>query len=258
MATPRDIHPNEWVQVRPVHPDEGEPVLGYELVRDVRTSGTQEVRLVDECFGLPGAGNALGLISAVAGAGALSNVSTLVTTTEGAQGVLAMAAGTAAGNFSAAYQVSAMRPGTARLRLTWRVAVEALSTAAQEYQLAFGLGDQWSGGTIAPTTSGLTFRYDRATDGDFWSTVVTVGGVATKVVSSVAPAATFSVFELDVGEAGQWAKFYINNVLIRATYQDVTGFLLGAGLVMRKTVGATQRSAYVDFVQLLLTDGAER
>jgi len=242
------------VRVRPVW--NGHQVRGYEVVQgNMQPWGC--VSIYDDFLSLLQITAALrvsppsGLSIIPAATGAVTVVSTGVSATEKACGVLDLAVSAVADSVAATHSALALKSGLGRYMAAFRAAPNVLSTGAQEFACSFGFSDNFAAGAVNPTNDGCLIRYDRATDGDFWSCVTTVGGAATKTVTTVAPvAATFQTFEVDIGEEGTFVCYRIDGVPVaQHAISAVTG-RYGCGFVMRKTVGATQRDLLVDAFRL--------
>lgn len=97
---------------------------------------------------------------------------------------------------------------------------------------------------------GLGFRYDRATDGDFYSCISLNGSSETKTVTAVVPSTTaVQKLRVVVNAAGTEAKFYIDGTLVAThttnlPYSATTG-ISGFGAKIEKTASAA--STNVDY-----------
>lgn len=135
---------------------------------------------------------------------------------------------------------------------TWEadIYVGNLSTAAEEFVSVFGFGDT---GTAEPT-DGAYFYYDRSGAGVNWRLKTANNGVRTDT-DSVIPvvAGVFVRLKVVVNYAGTLVSYYINGVLVGTNNTNIPiagGRETGAVISIIKTVGATARLLYLDWVWL--------
>jgi len=262
-----NLHPDEWIRVRPLFNNTDGSTSGYETVAGDRSIGTRDVDIADDFVSAAFIGGvpfpSCQLIFGTAG-GTFSNNNSGSNTTERTVGVLQCINGGAAGNFIFGSHSGLLVCGYSRVRLFWRIDLQALATAGEDYDVSFGFSDNFFAGAVNPTTHGCLFRYSRATDGNFWACVTTIGGVAVKTVTTTAPTpGTYQVLEIDIATDGSFVRYYIDNATVAAHYQGsslaaaVAG-PFGAGTCIRKTAGAAARSSFLDFFRLLIEQDTER
>jgi hypothetical protein len=198
----------------------------------------------------------LNWLATVNGAGASIAPSTVgVDTVPGdAAGVFALTTGTNnSGNATLSTYASAMKVGTFdNTIMEWRIMLQTLSTAAQEYRVSFGwLDNPGSGDEV----DGVYFEYDRATAGDFWRICTSNNSVRTKTTTSTAVAnlTTFSRFRIETQRANS-ASFYIDDVLVGTISTNLptgAGRMTGWGIKIVKSVGTTARLVYADYFTIM-------
>ncbi len=145
--------------------------------------------------------------------------------------------------------VSNVLLGGGAMWFEWKFILSALSTALEEYSFRVGLLDSTTGEAV----DGLYACYDRATDGDFFSTKAASNSSITKAVLASVPstAATGQSIGFLVNAAGTSAQAYINRVAIGSAI--TVNIPVGAGrqtspcAALIKSVGTTAVNVDVDF-----------
>ncbi len=143
-----------------------------------------------------------------------------------------------------------------------RITNGALSTAADEYNLALGFGDAFA--TSGQPVDGAYFIYRRDADGDFWVCCTRSNSTETKTVTATAPAgySAMTIFRIEVNSIGTSVVFKINGTTVATHTTNIpTGSsrTLGCGIKLEKqTYTATARYAYVDWFRLRKTRASAR
>lgn len=127
-----------------------------------------------------------------------------------------------------------------------------LSTASEEYYCRFGFSNATS--ITTDPVNGVFFKYDRATDGDFWSINTADNASRTKtVLSSAVVADTWYKLRIVVNADASAVEFYINDTFVGLMAANIpktagreVGFLTG----IAKTAGTTARSISMDYIAL--------
>ncbi len=155
------------------------------------------------------------------------------------------------GNSAATDRVSIIGGSSSQIRLgggvwrqEWLVDVPTLSTAAQEYVLYIGYGDQTA--TALDEQDGVYFLYDR-TVGVNWQCKTASNNTRTIVDSGTAvAAATFVKLGIEINAAATSCSFFIDGVIVPTAGMPITTNIpTGAGREMgfaarfQKTVGTT-------------------
>jgi hypothetical protein len=138
------------------------------------------------------------------------------------------------------------------LDMTWRCAVSALSTSAEEYFAAFGLYDVVHLSNT-DATDGLYFIYNRASHGDFWVCSVADNGTVVNTVTSVAVNANFRTFRIVANATWTSIQFYIDGTLVHTQTSGIPGNARNSylGMKVQKTVGTGQRDLYADYMEFV-------
>jgi hypothetical protein len=130
-----------------------------------------------------------------------------------------------------------------------RLAVEALSTSAQRYQVRAGWHDSQNS---ADVTDGIFWEYDDSVSA-YWRLCTSAGGVRTKLTSSL-PADTNYLY-LGIFLNGDWSRadfFSSSNGQLWSFHDSITANLpaavqpLGFSAGINKTIGTTQRNLSID------------
>lgn len=108
--------------------------------------------------------------------------------------------------------------GGGQTMYSWRISIPVLATTAQDYNLNLGLGNL----TAGEYTSGVYFRYSRATSAN-WLIVSATGGTRTTVITSIPVSTT---------------GYFIVRAIINATGTSVSYFIStnGAAFVLAGTI----------------------
>jgi len=126
--------------------------------------------------------------------------------------------------------------------------ITALSTAAEEYALMFGIGDTAG----ADMVDGCYFRYDRALAGVNWRIKTASNSVRTDTDSTVAVASgAWTRLKVVVNAAGTLVSYWINEILVGTNTLTIpTGAGRGTKFIldMKKSVGITVRFTLVDWI----------
>jgi hypothetical protein len=183
-------------------------------------------------------------VQQVSGTGATVAARTALQTDMGK--VLLQTGTTTTGRAAISRDVTSWLPGASFTSIMWRMKLSNLSTVGEEFSIYAGFGDVRGAGD---QTDGVYFKYDRLTDGDFWSTNTASNTTRTKTVQTTVPDATaFNRYRIDIANA--LASFYVNDVLIGT---NSTNLPTGAGRVscplfkIEKSAGTTDRFIDLDY-----------
>jgi len=137
--------------------------------------------------------------------------------------------------------------GSGAVQFRTRVYVDDLSTGIERYTLRLGLSDASAAGV-----DDVAFRYTDAVHSGHWNCYTRANTAETSVDSGVAVTAnSWFILELRVNATGTAADFYIDNApACTITTTIPTGIARASGIVpvtILKSVGITQRNAYVDY-----------
>lgn len=193
-------------------------------------SGTGAAASAGASYGYDTTNKAMGIVQITTG-----------TTTTGRAGLSARASG----------NPDNIIPTLGPCEFTMRVAVEALSTAGEEYAFYVGLIDNLN--AAGDVTDGVYFVYDRVTNGDFWCASTATANTRTRTVGSVAPTTSYVWLRCVINAAWTSADFYVNDVLIAtiATNLPVSGRATALGMKIEKSAGTTTRNADIDVAELI-------
>jgi hypothetical protein len=126
--------------------------------------------------------------------------------------------------------------------------IDTLSTAAQEYTLEIGLGDNT--GATADQTNGIYFKYDRTISTN-WLIVTSNGGVRTTTITSIAVTTNWTYLRIFLDQTNSQIIFYVDSATAGTITTnipvDVTD-IMGNLFKIRKTAGTTARTLHVDSV----------
>ena len=198
-----------------------------------------------------------GFSSSYSGAGAGNTTSTYgIDGTSHAQGVMSLQTGTTATgyvSFTRGYIVTT----TSALTLSFRNAVEAVSTGAQTYTARAGFGDTVGSGEHA---NGIFFRYTHSVNSGKWQCVTRAAGVETATDSGLTADTSFHVFAIKVNQAGTSVGFYVDGVLKQTHTTDIpaVGALMYQHWKIEKSIGTTSIGFDQDWFSLLLSRSSAR
>lgn len=134
-------------------------------------------------------------------------------------------------NSSGAYTL-----GGGAITITWDVMLTALSDANTTYQFWCGLG---TGSDYSEPTSGCYFSYIHSDNSGQWVGKTANASSRTPVNSSIAVAAnTWYRLRVDINAGATSVEFFVNDVSIGSTSNDITSNTLGAFVETVKTGGA--------------------
>lgn len=145
----------------------------------------------------------------------------------------------------------AVRLGLGKTYFTARIRIPTLSDATNRYVLRVGFGDNDS----ADMVDGVYFEYDDSASA-FWRTKSSSNSVRTIINSSVTVAInTWYRLDIEVNDAGDEAKFYIDDVLV-ATHNAANGYNIptgagretSVGTFVIKSIGTTARTILLDWM----------
>jgi hypothetical protein len=192
----------------------------------------------------------LGWTAVVSGTGASAQTGTYgLNGTEKAHGVLQIDTGTTSTGRAALSRLAGqVQLGYAEHSMTWRLALEALSTDVERFLFAFGFYN--NSGTGLDSTHGVYFRYRDDLNGGQWQCVARQAGAETVVDTSVAANTQYNIFRIDINQDGNQARFYINDSLVATITTNIPttqGNVTGIMAKIEKTIGITQRNVSFDY-----------
>jgi hypothetical protein len=133
-----------------------------------------------------------------------------------------------------------------------RHALEALSSITETFTFYCGLGDFFTGTTEG--NNGLFFSYTDLINGGRFLIKSRVAGVDVRTVDTgISPDLDYHIFRVELDESGVEARFYIDAVLVGTINDpDLPGIAhkMGAGFMIKKTLGTTQRNMDSDYVYI--------
>jgi len=148
-----------------------------------------------------------------------------------------------------AYAAGFTRIGSQKINIGARAYFDTTSAANPTYIAYMGIFDNLGPGDM---TDGLYFRYTHSENGGRWQGVSDVGGVRTTADTGVAfSAGAFNVFEIEINQAGNEAKFYINGSLVATISASLTTAVLRAfEYKIEKSAGASGASMLLDWIYI--------
>lgn len=134
------------------------------------------------------------------------------------------------------------------------VKIDALSTVSEEFLLTCGLGAVFSASSPAsgsPGDNAVYFQYDRTTSIN-WIGAVKSGGTQTTASggSSVAVDTNWTHLRFVVNAAASSIEFFVDGVSLGTAASNIPTVGLGLGFLIKKTVGTTERDAFLDYIKL--------
>lgn len=138
------------------------------------------------------------------------------------------------------------------------VYIPTLSTSTQEYVSYTGYHNALPGVTATPT-EGILIEYNRANSTSWRGMCVSASTISRTTTASVVSAATWYHIAFTVNAAGNSVQFFINGSSIGTLTTNIP--TTGAGyvnLMLKKTVGTTERTVRYDFVRSYTEFGAAR
>lgn len=177
-----------------------------------------------------------------------NDTTSLINTTENANGVIAFTLGTGTTARLAIYSAGLLIIGTNRIQWGARHTTDALSDGTNTYTSYVGMCDNPG---VGDATDGVYFRYTHSVNGGRWEAVVADAGVRSAIDTGVSPVANeFQVFEIDVNQAGTEAKFYINGTLVATHSSGLpgSGDLTLFNCKIEKSAGTTSRAMLLDWL----------
>jgi hypothetical protein len=145
---------------------------------------------------------------------------------------------------------ASLRPTAARFLYRGRHAIEAVSTLTETFVMRIGLTDSYF--VAGDGTNGLFFRYTDLQNGGRWEAVSRAGGTDLIAVDTgVAPDLDYHVYQVELDENGQQARFHIDgNLVATINSPNLPGpsNALSCGFKIEKTVGTAQRNMDTDYL----------
>lgn len=180
-----------------------------------------------------------------------------VNATDNTQGVFQFSTGTnAAGRAAMSKGLDSIHLGAnTRFVQSWRVNIPVLSTAAQEFDVAFGFHDS-DATANGDGVDGLYFKYDRNTNVN-WLITAANNSTIVNTATTVAVATGWNWFTIDVNPATSLATFFINGTSVgtiaRANWPTAAARNTGVLMKIVKSAGTTSVSALLDaFAQRII------
>lgn len=143
--------------------------------------------------------------------------------------------------------LSSFTPGLARLRFGARIAIEQLSNVTDTFTMYIGFIDNSAAGDMADA---LYFRYTNAVNSGKWEAVSSRNATRTATNTNVTADLVYSIFEVEINEAGTSITYYINGVLVATNTTNIPVTNLdnfGYGWKIEKSAGTTQANVSVDW-----------
>jgi hypothetical protein len=128
--------------------------------------------------------------------------------------------------------------------VTFRVAIEQLSTAAQTFTSYIGFIDNAAGGDM---TNAIYFRYTDSVNSGRWQCVVRRASNESVADTGVDASINYATFRIFVNAAGTSAEFYINGALVGTLATANVPVSSSIGFKIQKTVGTTQCNMSIDY-----------
>jgi hypothetical protein len=199
-------------------------------------------------------GSSLNWMTFLSGTGAATNNSTFgVDNINKAIGVLTVETGTTnSGRCALTLGDTQILFGFCSFSCEWRVAVNALATTTQNYNLYVGFFD--NSNAAGDAVDGVYFKFSRTNNINNWVAVTSNNSTRT-IVDTGTPivANTYIKLRIDVNDTGTEAKFYINGVLVSTIATNIptgAGRYTGLGYKIEKTAGNTNRISYMDYISV--------
>jgi hypothetical protein len=151
-------------------------------------------------------------------------------------------------------------PTLARYVFEGRFAMEAISTDTENFFMAIGFGDFYSGSGLG--NNGIYFYYNHLQNGGKWLVRVRQAGTEIWTVDTgISPDLNFHKFKIDLSEDAQTCLCYIDEELVASI--EAPNLLnisnkVGAGFKIEKTVGTGQRNMNTDFMSIEVSRSAKR
>jgi len=267
MAT--KFPPATFCKVYVDQPDPTQPCFGYWTINRTPSRSPNADVWFDDFLSGNTASPPWNLNSGGAGAGYAPS-GQLVNSASRAIGVGALSTGTTAtGYASLRTAATSLMFGTCgQVEIEGRIALQNLSTLAEEFSFTFGFHNNVANATDIDAIVGAYFRYHRLVDGDFWAVMTCnnsaiVAGLATtnftKVVTASVPSVNATLLSVAVAPDGSEVRFRINgNQVARLTSNIPTTLATGVGTRIFKSLGLTSRAAYFDWTRLTYARGDDR
>lgn len=145
-----------------------------------------------------------------------------------------------------------LTPTLAKYTFEVRAALESISTPTETFTARHGLGDFYTVG--GDGTNGLFFSYTDLINGGRWLAISRSGGTTIQSVDTgVSPDLDMHVYRVELDEDGQQSRFYIDGALvatINAPSLPALANRMGAGTMIQKTLGTSQRNMSLDWMKI--------
>lgn len=180
-----------------------------------------------------------------------------INSTEKAHGVVQFQTGTTSTGFADMQSRGEGRTGIGfgtKIVLTFRLAVNILSTGSERFFVCFGLRAPATSSAGAEPSDGVYFKYQDNVNSGRWEAINMDGGIPDDLDTNISPSATVNqVFKISIEPDGSSIKFYIDGSLVVTSSVTPTTELLKPFITLKKTVGTTTRLVHVDFVSMVLS-----
>lgn len=135
--------------------------------------------------------------------------------------------------------------GKQLLKDKWRVALETLGSAGEDYTAFVGLFDQLAG-TVP--SYGVFFRYNYNVNGGCWECVCMNNSIETIINTTVLVDTIYNVFEIQIDETGTRAEFFINGASQGSTITNIPiANYVQEAIKIIKSAGTTSRKLHADW-----------
>ena len=128
--------------------------------------------------------------------------------------------------------------------VTFRAAIEQLSTAAQTFTAYIGFIDNAANGDM---TNAIYFRYTHSVNSGRWQCVVRRTSNESVADTGVTASTNYATFRILVNAAGTSAGFYINGALVGTLATANVPVSSSIGFKIQKTVGTTTCNMSIDY-----------
>jgi len=143
--------------------------------------------------------------------------------------------------------------GGGQLTFMWRINIPVLATAAQDYNVQFGLGNL----TAGEYTSGVYFRYNRATSANWLIVSANAGTRTTTITTTPVTANTYYVLKAVVNATATSVEYFIStNSGAFVSVGTITTNIpttpdIAPALTMTNIAGTNNKQTLIDFFELL-------
>jgi hypothetical protein len=195
---------------------------------------------------------------AIATAGAGAGVTPIAPTATNRQGVIQLSTGTTATGRIHVGDITGLPIvlGNGAVTHNTAINIQALSAAAERYQLLIGLFDTF---TAVNQVDGAYLLYDEggvttgSTASANWQRVTAANSVRTLTASTTAVAAGWLNIRVEVNAAGTLVEYFVEGVSVGTIATNIPNGItrtVGFGIYLQKSVGLTARTVHADWLYL--------